>query len=50
MHSAFGNASAEEKVHVDYEESFFLFREAETAIFAFFVNFGEEQSKLTSEF
>ena len=44
---SFSNASAEDKDHVDCEESFFLFLEAETTIFAFFVNFGEEQSKPT---
>jgi len=47
---SFSNDSAEEKVHVDYEESVFLFREAETTIYASLIDFGEEQSKLTSGF
>ena len=47
LFSSFGNASAEEKDHVDYEESFFLFLEAETVMYASLIDFGEEQSKLT---
>jgi len=44
---SFSHASAEEKVHVDYEESFFLLLEAETVIYASLIDFGEEQGKPT---
>jgi len=47
VYLVFSNASAVEKVHVDYEESLFLFREAEKAIRRRLGDFGEEQSKPT---
>jgi len=47
LHSAFSDTSAEQNDHVDYEESFFLFLEAETVIYASLIDFGEEQGKLT---
>ena len=45
MYAAFSDASAEQNDHVDYEESFFLFLEAETAMLRQCVSFGEEQSE-----